>query len=116
MIPDLPRVVDAAFAAAPKHAIYYRSAAAGGDRSGSIAGRIAAARRSQLENDLDAAVLRLAHAGGGRHPVVVLAAAADRHLVARHAEAGERACDVAGAPFRQALVVSRASLSGRCSR
>ena len=59
------------------------------------------------EDDLDAAVLRLAHAVGGRDAVVVFAASADGHLLPRHAQAGQSVGDVVGAPLGEPLVVPR---------
>src|ERR1051326_5576433 len=57
------------------------------------------------EDDLDPAVLRLAHAVCGRHALVVLATAADCHLVARDTLADERGGDRIGAAFGEPLVV-----------
>jgi hypothetical protein len=77
--------------------------------------QLAAGRRPEFEgrldaflreDDLDAAVLRLAHAVGGRNALVVLAAAADHHLLARYAEPGQGVGDVVGAPLGEPLVVA----------
>src|SRR5437763_17184027 len=58
------------------------------------------------EDDLDAAVLRLAHAIGGRNALVVLAAAADDHGLTGHARLRQGVCDVVGAPLGEPLVVA----------
>src|SRR5437660_611183 len=63
-------------------------------------------RRGGLEDDLDAAVLPLAHAVCGRHAQVALAAAADHHVGAGHAEPGQRIGDRVGAALGEALVVA----------
>src|SRR5215469_15777780 len=46
--------------------------------------------------DLDATVLWFTNAIRGRYTVVVFAASADRHLLARHAHSGQRFGDVVG--------------------
>src|SRR5207248_166490 len=58
------------------------------------------------EDDLDAAVLRLAHAIRSRHALVVLAAATDRHLLTWYAEPQHRGGDSVGAPLGEPLVVA----------
>src|SRR5437764_15371562 len=57
-------------------------------------------------DDLDAAVLRLAYTVGGRYALVVLAAAADVHGLARDAEPAQRVGDVVSAPLGEPLVVA----------
>src|SRR5712691_737557 len=51
-----------------------------------------------LDDDLDAAVLRLAHTVGGRHQQALLAHADDRDRLRRHALAHQRVLDRIGAP------------------
>src|SRR5438105_4206073 len=67
----------------------------------------AAVNAGLREDDLDAAVLRLADTVGGRHAVVVLAAAADRHVAARDTEFRQSAGDRVGAALGETLVVAR---------
>ena len=68
------------------------------------------------EDDLDAAVLRLADTVGGRHALVVLAVAADRHRLARHAEAGSARWRRCWRGVRRAAGCSRPTPTRRCSR
>jgi hypothetical protein len=50
-----------------------------------------------LDDDLDAAVLRLAHVVAGRHQQLALALADDRDRLGRHAVADQRILDCVGA-------------------
>ena len=59
------------------------------------------------EDDLDPAVLRLAHAVRRRHTEVVLAAAGYDHIAARDTEVFESGGDGVGAPLGEPLVVAR---------
>src|SRR5262249_3783530 len=57
-------------------------------------------------DDLDATVLRLAHTIGGRHALVVLAAAAHIHGLPGHTQAAHSVSDVVGTPLREPLIVA----------
>src|SRR5262245_52552349 len=54
-----------------------------------------------LEDDLDAAILRLAHTGRSRDQRAGVAEALDRNLVLRHAQADQLGRDVRPAPLRE---------------
>src|SRR5713101_9045522 len=70
-----------------------------------------------LDDDLDAAVLRLAHVVAGRHQELALALADDADRLGRHALADQRVLDRVGTPQRQRHVVAlrsrRVGMTGR---
>src|SRR4051794_25273020 len=70
------------------------------------ASRLTRIERLLLQNDLDSAVLRLAHALGRRHQRVRLAEALDADRGTRHAVADEFVGDVLRPADREALVVA----------
>jgi len=91
-----------------KEGVQTKTAAAirGGRRGHVLAPGICNRGDRLRENDLDAPVLRLAHAWRRWDARVVHAAACDNHIAARHAEPFEGGRHRVGAPFGKPLVVS----------
>ena len=73
--------------------------------------KLARAESSLREDDLDAAILRLAYAVRCWNAQVVLAAAGDHHVAARDAEPFEGGGNGVGAPLGKPLVVAGRSRS-----
>src|SRR5204863_7866379 len=71
-----------------------------------LAPAVASERDPLREDDLDAAVLRLAHAVRSRYALVVLAATADRHLLPGYAEPDHGVGDGVGTALGEPLVVA----------
>src|SRR4051794_3043190 len=86
---------------AKKNAAVFR-----GEGPGAVAPGIGGSGTALGNDDLDAPVLRLTHAVRRRHPEIVLAAAADRHVAARYTQSLKGGGDSIGAPLGEPLVVA----------